>query len=171
MMVLAALAATLAPEMEAARVRISVGVGHPIRRPLPNVVVRQPRKTVVVAPRTTYLAPVVWTGAVVALPARDRLVWEDSERIERNEDWVDSHFGVDARGNALYLQLQGRAQLNFAEVTFGNGSAQVVDFNESVRTPGIYKLLDFADGREVKQVRIVARARTPQAKLTVYIAK
>jgi 3-methyladenine DNA glycosylase AlkD len=119
----------------------------------------------------TYAPVVVWAPRVAALPARDRLVFEDSEKIERNEDWVDSQFGVDNRGRALLLQLQGRAQLNFAEVTFGNGSVQVVDFNDAVQTPGVYTLLDFADGREVKQVRIVARARTKEAKLTVFMAK
>jgi hypothetical protein len=95
------------------------------------------------------------------------LVFEDSERIERNEDWVDSHFGVDSRGNALFFELQGRAQLNFAEVTFGNGSAQVVDFSETVRTPGTYKLLDFSDGlcrprdleREIQGDRVAGRQR------------
>jgi hypothetical protein len=121
--------------------------------------------------RVTYAPVVVWAPRVAALPARDRLVFEDSEKIERNEDWVDSQFGVDNRGRALLLQLQGRAQLNFAEVTFGNGSVQVVDFNDAVQTPGVYTLLDFADGREVKQVRIVARARTKEAKLTVFMAK
>ena len=106
-----------------------------------------------------------------ASKARDRLVWEDSERIERSEDWVESNFGVNNRGRALVLNLQGRAQLNFAEVLFGNGQAQVVDFSERVREPGTYTLLDFRDGREVKTVRIIARARTPNAKLTVYMEK
>jgi hypothetical protein len=153
------------------RVRISVGVGHPIRRPLPTVVVRPLRRNVVVAPRVTYLAPVVWGPAVVVLPARQRLVWQDSETIRRNEEWVESNFGVGNRGSALFLELRGQAHLNFAEVTFGNGQVQVVDFNESLRPAGVYKLLDFRDGREVEAVRVVARSKTPNSRMTVYLEK
>jgi hypothetical protein len=151
------------------RVRISVGVGHPIRRPLPTVVVRPLRRSVVVAPRVTYLAPVVSSPAVVVLPARQRLVWQDSETIRRNEDWVESNFDVDNRGSALFLELRGQAQLHFAEITFGNGHVQVVDLNESLLPAGVYKLLDFRDSREVEAVRVVARSKTPNSR--IYLEK
>ena len=171
-LVAAAMAAALVPALYGARkvvrTRVVVSKGHPIRRPIPQVVVR---RTAVVVSAVTYAPAVVWAPVVIALPARERLVWEDSERIERDEDWVESNFGVNNRGRALVLNLQGRAQLNFAEVIFGNGQAQVVDFNERVREPGTYMLLDFKDGREVKAVRIIARSRTPNAKLTVYMEK
>jgi hypothetical protein len=145
---------------------------HPIRRAFPaTVVVRPAHKTVVVARPPVYLPAIAWRPAIVPLPARDRLVWQDSERIENGEGWVDTNFGIDESGNALYLDINGDARLNFGEVTFENGNVQVVDFNEQAHKSGIYRLLDFADGRHVKTVRLVAKSETPETKLVVYLSK
>ena len=48
--------------------------------------------------------------------------------------------------------------LNYADITFKNGEVQSVDFEEKVRTPGTCRLLDIANGRHVKTVKILARA-------------
>jgi hypothetical protein len=124
----------------------------------------------VVGPALTFLPVVMWPATIVALPARERLLWQDSETIEREEEWVDCNFGVDSRGRALFLEIGGTAQLNFAEVTFENGQVQVVDFEDRPRNTGIYQLLDFADGRRVMTVRLLAKSESDQAKLTVYMA-
>ena len=145
---------------------------HPIRRVLPAaVVVRPARHPVVVGAPLVFLPALAWTPTVVTLPARERLVWQDSETIERDEGWVDTNFGIDGWGNALLLDISGKATLNFAEVTFANGNVQVVDFNEQTHSSGIYKLLDFANGRHVKTVRILAKPESDDAKLLVYLSK
>ena len=105
------------------------------------------------------------------LPARERLIWEDSEVINRHEEWVDSNFGVDRRGDALFLQVDGRAMLDFAEVTFENGQVQVVDFQERMHKSGLYELLNFADGRHVKTVRLLAKSQSETTKFTVFMKK
>lgn len=152
--------------------RIVVHPKHPLRRTLPStVVVRSARKTVVVNRPLVYLPSLAWRTAVVTLPNRDRLVWEDSETIEASEGWVDTNFGIDAHGNALFLQVDGAAQLSFAEITFGNGNVQVVDFNDHATKAGLYNVLDFADGREVKTMRLLAKSNTDETKLVVYLAK
>jgi hypothetical protein len=69
------------------------------------------------------------------------MIWQDTETIELDEDWVESNFGVDDRGDALYLQVEGRVQLNFADVTYENGEVQVVEFNEGTHASGTYRLL------------------------------
>jgi hypothetical protein len=116
-----------------------------------------------------WLPALAWTAAVVSLPARDRLVWEDSETIEQDEEWVDSNFGVDRRGEALLLEVDGKARLNFAEVTFENGDVQVVDFDEKSYDKGLYSLLDFKDGRRVLTVRLLGRSETPETTFRVYL--
>ena len=136
-----------------------------------NVVVRAARHNVVVNRPLVFLPAVTWTRTVVPLPARDRLVWQDSETISRDEEWVDTNFGIDESGNALFLDIDGKAKLNFAEVTFANGNVQVVDFNEQTHEPGVYKLLDFADGRRVATVRILAKSESDDTKLSVYLSK
>lgn len=173
---LAGLGVQLAAPAFAARRRVVVHKGprrtavvvhhrHPIRRALPVVVVR-PARVVRVAP-VVFLAPVVWTAAVLAVPAGKAVVWSQSERVEKDEDWVDFTLDCDYRGDAMFVEIDGRAQLNFAEVVFENGDTQVVDFKEYTRGPGHYSLLNFKDGRKVDHVRMVARARSPEARITL----
>lgn len=155
-----------------ARTTLVVRNGHPIRRVLPSaVVVRPSRRVVTVGAPLVFLPSLVWAPRVVVMPPRERLVWQDSEQIDRDEGWVDTNFGVDQSGNALFLDINGRAGLNFAEVTFANGNVQVVDFNDRTHGPGIYQLLDFADGRHVKTVRILAKSESDETKLAVYLSK
>ncbi|MFN7919310.1 MAG: hypothetical protein U0Q16_04390 [Bryobacteraceae bacterium] len=150
------------------RVNLSIGVGHPIHRPR-TVVVRRP--VIVAAAPVVYAAPVVWTRVVVAAPPRERLVWEDTETLFREDDWSDTSLRVHNRGKELLLRLDGRAQIDFAEVAFHNGQVQVVDFNEAVLGAGTHRLLDFANGREVESVRLVARSRTPRVRVSVLMVK
>jgi hypothetical protein len=118
-----------------------------------------------------FLPALVWTAAVISLPPRERLVWQDTEAITESEGWVDTNFGIDGTGDALYLDINGKAKLNFAEVTFANGNVQVVDFNEKTHKTGIYKLLDFTNDRHVMTVRILTKSESDAARLTVYLGK
>lgn len=155
-----------------ARTRLVVRKGYPIVRVLPTaVVVRPARRVVSVGAPLVFLPSLVWTPRVIALPASDLLVWQDSEQINRDEGWVDTTFGVDESGNGLFLDINGKAGLNFAEITFANGNVQVVDFNERTHGTGIYTLLDFTDGRHVKTVRMLAKSESDETKLAVYLSK
>ena len=152
--------------------RVVVHTGHPIRRALPDrVVVRPARRTVVVGAPLTFLPAVTWTAAAAALPARELVVWQDSEVITRDEGWVDANFGVDGQGDVLFLQVGGSARLSFAEVAFSNGNVQVVDFNDRTHGDGVYRLLDFADGRHVKTVRLLAKSNRDETRLSIYLSK
>ena len=154
------------------RTTVVVHPGHPIRRALSRTVIVRPARTrIIVGAPLVFLPAVVWGATVVSMPARERLIWEDSEVINRHEDWVDSNFGVDRRGDALFLQVDGRAVLDFAEVTFENGQVQVVDFQDRVHKSGLYELLDFADGRHVKTVRLLAKSQSETTKFTVFMKK
>jgi hypothetical protein len=149
-----------------------VHANHPIRRALPTeVVVRPARHNVVVTSPLVYLPAIAWTATVATLPGRQRLAWQDSETISRTEGWVDTNFGIDESGDALFLDINGKAKLNFAEVTFANGNVQVVDFNERTHGNGIYKLLDWAGARRVSTVRILAKSESEDTKLAVYVSR
>jgi hypothetical protein len=152
------------------RTTVVVHRSFPIRRHLPAVVVRPPRAAVIVTPGV-YLAPLVWRPAVVTLPAKNDLVWEDAETLTKDDDWTDFTLNVNNTGRKMFMRIEGTAQLNFAEVVFANGDAQVVDFDEKVKGAGVYSLLDFADGRKVGYVRVVARAKTDEARIVAYMAK
>ena len=152
------------------RTTIVIRPGHPIRRVLPRAVVVRPARTVVVVGRPlVFLPAVIWRPAIVVLPPRERLLWEDSEDLSKEDEWTDLNFGVDKRGGALYLKIDGQSQLNFAEVTFENGDVQVVDFEDKEQKSGIYQVLDFADGRVVKTVRVLAKSNSDDSTLTLYL--
>lgn len=153
------------------RTTVVVRRGWPLRRALPVVVVRPAR----VMPRVVaaaYLAPVVFTAAVVSRPAADVITWEDSETFTKDEGWTEVILNADSRGEKLYLEVvNGRVQVDFAEIVFENGDARVVDFANKTHGVGTYGVLDFADGRKVDHVRVVARAKTDEAKLTLLMRR
>ena len=152
------------------RTVVVVHRGFPLHRRFPVVAVRPVRRTVIVTP-LVFRPVVVWTAAVVTLPAREGLVWEDSESLAREDEWTEFTLVAEARGTALYLELVGKAQVNFTEVVFENGDTQVLDFNEKTHGTGVYRLLDFRDGRKVSHVRMVARAKSDTAKIILRMAK
>ena len=156
------------------RTVVVVHRGWPLRRPARVVVVRPARVVVRVAP-VTYLPVVFWTGVVVAATAstaNDGLVWEDSETLSRSEGWTEFTLNADSRGTNLWLVVKdGRVQFDWAEVVFENGDTGVVDMKEWVRGPGLYHLLDFHDDRKVDHVRVVARAKTDEARVVLKMEK
>ena len=95
------------------RTRLIVRAGHPIRRVLPAaVVVRAAHRPVVVGAPLVFLPALAWAPAIVPMPARERLVWEDSEVIERDEGGHSGpHSGRADRGRnrgALPLAVRER---------------------------------------------------------------
>ncbi len=156
------------------RTVVVVHRGWPLRRSLRTVVVREPRAVVRVQP-AVFLPLVVWTGAAVAAataPPRELLVWEDGETLTKDEEWTEFTLGCDSRGTKLWIEVAaGKAQLDWAEVVFENGEDCVVDMKEWTRGPGIYPLLDFKDGRKVDHVRVVARARSDEARVVLRLEK
>jgi hypothetical protein len=156
------------------RTTVVVKRGWPLRRPARVVVVR-PARTVVRVHSTSFLPVAVWTGvavAVAASPSRDYLAWEDGETLVRDEDWTEFTLNADSRGRKLWLQVRdGRAQFDWAEVVFENGDTRVVDMKEWTRGPGLYPLLDFADGRRVDHVRVVARAKSNESRVVLRMEK
>lgn len=153
------------------RTVVVVHGGWPLRRPLRAVVVHPVRVAFRVAP-AVFLPPIVWAPVVVARPAADVLVWEDGETIEKDEGWAEFTLNCDASGRKLYLEIvKGKVEGDWAEVDFENGDAQIVDLGERTQGPGIYPLLDFRDGRKVDHVRVVARAKSDEARVVLRMEK
>ena len=150
------------------RTVVVVHRGWPIRRPLRRVIVRPVRVTYRVAP-VVYLAPVTWRGVVARTgPRPDVLVWQDAETLYGDEGWTELTLNAESRGTRLWLEVtEGRIQFDWAEVTFDNGDSRVVDMKEWTRGAGYYELLDFRDGRRVDHVRLVARARSDEARVAL----
>ena len=148
--------------------------GWPLQRPLRRVWIHPARVPVRNGP-TVFLAPVAFTGSMVSpaeAPAREVLVWEDNETVQKNDDWTEVTLNCENSGTKLWLEVAaGKAQFDWAEVVFENGETRVVDFNEKVYGPGLYTLLDFRDGRRVDHVRMVAKAKTDAARIVLQMQK
>lgn len=153
------------------RAVVVVHPGHPIHRPMHSVVFRRPAAVVRVSP-ARFLPLVVWAPAAVAPPAVPAFAWQDAETLLKRDGWTETTFDSGHRGRRLYLEvMSGRVQLDFAEVVFENGDIQVIDFGEKYRDPGFYSLLDFADGRRVGHVRLIARAKSHEARVVLVLEK
>lgn len=154
------------------RAVVRVGVGFPVVRPLPHVVVRTPAVAVRVAPRV-YLPRVAFAAAVVAsVPVAAAIAWHREEVLARADEWTEFTFNLDRRGTGLLLDIaRGPAQISFAEVVFENGNSQVVDFDDREHKIGVYSLLDFEDGRKVDHVRIVAKANSDATSIGVKLLR
>ncbi|HEV7765007.1 MAG TPA: hypothetical protein VGQ76_08405 [Thermoanaerobaculia bacterium] len=152
------------------RVHVAVRPGFPIRRTLPNVVVRH--GVVRVTPRV-YLGATAFTAvAIASLPPANTRAWTADESLDREDGWTDFSMNFDRRGTGLLLEVdRGPAQISFAEVVFENGDAQVVDFDERTQTRGVYSLLNFRDGRKVDHVRVVAQAKGDETRITLHLVK
>ena len=156
------------------RTTVVVHRGWPLVRPARVVVVRPAVIAVRVTPRV-YLRPVLWTSIAVTAataPAPAMLAWTDGATLAENDDWTEFTLNVDQRGHRLWYEVtNGEVQADWAEVVFANGETQVVDFAEHTQGPGLYPLLDFANGRRIDHVRIVARATTPDAHVVLRLEK
>jgi hypothetical protein len=163
-----------APGHGAPRVAVVVHRNWPLTRPQRLVIVHTPRTSaaVVVA---SFPSPVVFGGravAATAAPTRDVIAWEDGETLSKGEDWTEFTLGCGARGTRLWLELpEGRVQVDWAEIVFDDGQAQVVDFAEKTLGDGLYPLLEFKDGRTVDHVRVVARAKKGEAMVVLRMQK
>ncbi len=147
------------------RSRVEATRGWPLRRPLPPVMVHPARRSTIVVP-DEFLTPVRWADAI-ATPPSEAIVWLDSQTLRRRDDWTE--FTLDVRGSArrLYFDVDREVQLEFAEVVFANGEAQVVDFARRLPDPGMYTLIAFGDRRRIDHVRMVARAMSPEARVVL----
>jgi hypothetical protein len=136
------------------------------------VVIHAVRRPYRVAPRL-FLPVLTWGGVVVStLLGRDLMVWEDGENLAQDEEWTEFTLNCENTGTKLWLEIvAGKVRFDWAEVVFGNGEAQVVEMKEFVRDPGYYLLLDFAAGREIDHVRMVAKAESPEARVVLKMQK
>jgi hypothetical protein len=148
------------------RAPVYIQRGFPLRRPLRVVVRRRP----FVFASVFYGPTIAFSPHFVSLP-QDRLTWEDSQVLYRQDDWTEVDLNVNGPGGRLYLELTDATQLDWAEVVFDDGGSSVVDFHGNVQRPGIYSLIGFRDGRYVTYVRVIARAVAPRSELILHLAR
>jgi hypothetical protein len=158
----------------ARRATVVVADGWPLHRPLKTVVVHSPR-TAVRVQTTGYLTPIAFGGSAIkqttAQPL-DLFVWEDSEMLVKGDDWTDVTLNANARGGKLWLEIpDGKAQIDWAQITYGDGEAQVVDFGDKIHGAGLYALLNVEQGKTVDHVRLIARAKSSEVMLVVRMEK
>lgn len=172
------------PPGAAHRAPVVTPPGWPLERPSHPVVVR-PRRDLAPppVPPKLFLPPIVFGGVVVSVRnygsyrdgrgySRDALVWKDTATLYREDEWTEFTLDCNARGTKLWFEvLEGRLQVDWAEVVFDTGEAQVVEFPERSLGRGIYKFLDFRDGRRVDYVRMVAKTTSREAKLTLWLER
>ena len=141
--------------------------GFPIQRTWPTVIVRSSRQDQTYVRPVRYDAPIYFTPVTNAAPLQ--VSWRNTERILPQDGWVESRLFVDSPGRRLFLLIDGRMQLSFAEIIFNDGTARAIDFRDNGVRSGRYLLADFGSLRPVAQVRLVGRARGGEARASVLL--
>jgi hypothetical protein len=93
-----------------------------------------------------------------------------SPQLDCTSDWTAVTLEVNDRGDKLDLEFGRRTRLDWAEV-FGNGQAEIVDFNAGTSRPDSYSRLGLRDGRRVRYARLLARAERPEAGILLRLQK
>uniref|UniRef100_A0A832HZP8 Uncharacterized protein n=1 Tax=Eiseniibacteriota bacterium TaxID=2212470 RepID=A0A832HZP8_UNCEI len=91
--------------------------------------------------------------------------------LVREHGWTRLGFEVRDHGLGVYLDVRGRAEFDRAEVVFADGALEALDLGRAVRGAGVYRLVEFEGEREVLCVRLLARARSPQAHVDVRLGR
>jgi hypothetical protein len=151
---------------------VVVRPGWPLRRPLPRAIIRSGPVQVRVAP-LSFLAPIVWASVVITSPPPpEAVIWQDRETLRRDDDWSELTLDCGQRGSRLDLEIEGgRIQIDWAEIVFANGQTQVVDFDTRALTPGLYTLLDLSHSRRIDHVRLLTRAMSREARVTLQMER
>jgi hypothetical protein len=106
--------------------------------------------------------------------SRDGTVRGDAQLVralDATQGWQRLGFGVGERANGIYLAVDGRASFGRAEVVFTDGEMETVELNHATRSNGVYELLDFGADREVMVVRLLARAESDRASVSVLLGR
>lgn len=149
-----------------------VGRGFPIRRPPVPVIVRSRPFAFRIEP-TLFLPPVVWTDVVVAAPpAPASILWRDEQPVLPADGWTEVTLDCNRDGSMLQLDVEdGAVNADWAEVVYGDGESQVVDFDGARLTPGLHTLLRLDPARHVDHVRMVLRAPRAAARVTLELTR
>ena len=102
-------------------------------------------------------------------PSRDRSRRSISERLDADLGWQQVNFESNAHASELYLDvLQGRVQLDRAEIVFRNGQHVTIDLNNRMRDRGRVQLARFDNVRNIDRVIVTARAKTENARIGLW---
>jgi hypothetical protein len=95
----------------------------------------------------------------------------NSAALQRTEGRRVLEFPVGEQAAGLFVRVSGDIEFERADIGFPDGSLQSVDAFGERRGSGIYRLVNFDEGRAVDWVRIVLRARSRNARVDLLIGR
>jgi hypothetical protein len=85
--------------------------------------------------------------------------------LARRDGWTSLTFDLNDQGSALFLEVQGKAEFETADILCEGGEVISVDLRHEVRGGGLYQLHDLGGQRRVSLVRVTARAQSGTARV------
>ncbi|HYM81805.1 MAG TPA: hypothetical protein VEY91_10415 [Candidatus Limnocylindria bacterium] len=101
----------------------------------------------------------------VTAPFRAQPALPNSSHLSRDMGWTSLTFDVHEPSTAIFVEVQGQAQFDAADIVCSDGEIVSLPLRNSVRGQGMFALHDLGATKTVEQVRITARARSPQARV------
>lgn len=91
-----------------------------------------------------------------------RTIWHRGETLRKDNDWVESTYSVEKEGRRLILAVQGRVEVQSAQVELADGQVRPLQLRRQPYGDGEYLLLDFGTPQLVQSITVTGR--TPLSK-------
>lgn len=115
-----------------------------------------------------------WSWGLLRLPlftfrARPHQEPEPATPLQRSlgaaDGWSLVGFTEPMNGSGCYLKVVGKAEFDRAEVLFADGELRTIELGGARRGKGVYELALWDEPREVRCVRMRARAHSSRARI------
>jgi hypothetical protein len=101
-----------------------------------------------VAPRQV----VIEEPTIISQPVPQSYASSGLSNLYNRDGWVNIDVPVEQSGRRLYLNLNGEAKLDYAEIKFGDGQVERVNLHNQVYNGGNIEIADFGHNRHVSSV-------------------
>ena len=124
--------------------------------------------------------PLRWQLAVLPLgrfvsflvtPLRERPTPAGDRGLARAEGWRSLRFAVDDHGIGVYLSVRGEAQFDVAYIDYDDGTQDRIELAQTRRADGLFALAEYAADRSVTRVSLLARAVSPEARISILLGR
>lgn len=122
------------------------------------------RRAVIFAP----VAPrpvVIEEPTIINQPVQQSYASSGSYNIYSRDGWVNIDVPVEQSGRRLYLNLDGEAKFDYAEIKFGDGQVERVNLHNQVYNGGNIEIANFGRNRHVSSVDLRARSDSNRSHL------
>ncbi|HEY9665074.1 MAG TPA: hypothetical protein V6C65_42075 [Allocoleopsis sp.] len=98
-----------------------------------------------------------------------RTIWHRGETLRKDDDWVESTYSVGKEGRRLILAVQGRVEVQSAQVELADGQVRPLQVRRQPYGDGEYLLLDLGTPQLIQSITVSGRTPLSKAAYSVQL--